>query len=186
MNIQEKIEYLQNNIRHIPDFPKPGIILRDLTMCYANTKCMHNLIDIIKAYISERDFDAVIGIDAKGFIFSSIIAYIFNKPLILVRKKGKLPGKTISTTLNTEYSTDIIELDIDSITPYRKFLFLDDVLATGGTTIAANNLLKKANPKNKIIYSLFVIELDYLSGRDNILSTLGKDFQYDSIIHYKK
>ena len=184
MNIKDKIEYLKSNIRHIPDFPKPGIILRDLTMCYANSKCMYNLISIITTYVSDKDFDAVIGIDAKGFIFSSIIAYIFNKPLILIRKKGKLPGKTLSTALNTEYSTDIIELDIDSITPYQKFLFLDDVLATGGTTIAVNNLLRKANPENKVTYSLFVIELDYLSGKESILSNFGSNFKYDSIIHY--
>ena len=154
---------IAQHVRDIPNWPKEGVILRDLTICLSNPSCYDSVVDqfVITMRKKNIDPDAIVAIEAKGFIYGSLLAYDLQLPIIPVRKKDKLPGKTRSVEYETEYSTDVIEVDIDSLKNIKTALFVDDVLATGGTMKAVSKLLA---PEVDVIYNFFVIQLNYLDG----------------------
>jgi len=162
-----KIEDLiKSKIREIPDWPKRGVSFKDITPMLKDRALFYKMIDIlVKPYSKER-IDKIVGIDARGFILAAAAAYKLKTGLAIVRKKGKLPAKTVFQEYSLEYASNILEMHEDSILPGEKVLILDDVLATGGTMRATIDLVKKL--KGRIIGIGFLIELAYLKGRKNL------------------
>jgi len=162
-----KIEDLiKSKIREIPDWPKKGVSFKDITSALKNRDLFYKMIDILVKPYSKEKIDKIVGIDARGFILAAAAAYKLKTGLAIVRKKGKLPAKTVSQKYSLEYASNTLEMHEDSISPGEKVLILDDVLATGGTMKATVDLVKKL--KGKIIGIGFLIELTYLKGRKNL------------------
>ncbi len=172
------IETFKAVIRDIPDFPKEGIIFKDITPLLANADIFKKTIDILKDRYAGKGIDAVVGIEARGFIFASALAYALGAGTVLVRKPGKLPHKTFKQSYTLEYGTDAVEIHQDAFEPGQKIVILDDVLATGGTIAATTHLIKN-NFKAEIVEVAFLIELDFLKGREKI-----KDLPAFSLMHY--
>jgi len=150
-------------IRDIPDFPKPGILFRDITPLLQKPDAFNHVIDSLCEYTSSCKADAVVGIESRGFIFGAPIANKLRIPFIPVRKPGKLPAKTISVEYSLEYGTSQLDIHLDAITPGQRVVIVDDLLATGGTAKAAAELVKSV--KGEVAGVLFVIELGFLNGR---------------------
>ncbi len=156
---------IEKYIRDIKDFPKPGIIFKDITPLLADAKALQQttqaLLQIVPASI-----DKVVGIEARGFFFGTLLAEHLNAGFVPIRKPGKLPFKTYTETYDLEYGTDSLSMHIDAIKPGEKVLIHDDVLATGGTAAAVAKLVEKAG--GKVVMLNFLIELSFLSGRDKL------------------
>lgn len=157
---------LQAAIRDVPDFPKPGIIFKDITPILADPKLLSHSIDLLIASLGGQKVDKVVGIDARGFIFGSPVAVALNAGFIPIRKKGKLPWHTTSIAYSLEYGESEIEIHCDAIQPGDRVVLIDDLLATGGTAAAAVKLLKQLGAD--IISVSFLIELSFLNGREKI------------------
>ena len=169
---------IKSKIREIPDWPKKGVSFKDITPLLVEPEAFQQVIDwLVQPYLNQK-IDKIIGIDARGFIFASALAYKLKTGLSIVRKKGKLPWQTVSQTYDLEYASNIIEMHKDAVQPGEKVLLVDDVLATGGTMKACVNLVKQLG--GEIISIDFLIELDYLKGREQI-----KDYNIRSLIHYE-
>ncbi len=159
-------EYLDLRIRKIPNFPKEGILFYDVTTLFEDGECFKKMIDeMCKKYVG-RKIDKVIGIDARGFLLASTMAYILNAGISVVRKKGKLPYKTRFATYEKEYGSDTIEMHEDTIRPGENVVIVDDLLATGGTMLATIDLVKQLG--GKIIGIDFIINLSFLPGLANL------------------
>lgn len=172
------MEYVRQKIRDVYDFPKPGIIFRDLTTMFKDARAMHIVgWDLAQLY-RDKGVTKVVGIESRGFIGGSILAFELGAGFVPVRKPGKLPADTIQASYDKEYGKDIIEIHRDAITPDDIVVLHDDVLATGGTMAAAYNLVKQMNPKK--IYINFIIELSSLNGRAN----LPADAEVSALITY--
>ena len=156
--------FLEKSIRNIPDFPKPGILFRDVTTLIQNKTAFKKSIDLLVKRYKGKGFDKVVGVEARGFIFGAAVAHKIGAGFVPVRKKGKLPFKTISATYELEYGTDTLEIHQDAICPGEKVLIIDDLLATGGTVKAVIELVEKL--KGKVAGIGFVIELVDLKGKD--------------------
>ena len=169
-------ELLTANLRTIPDFPKPGIIFFDVTTLFNNPACVHEMSDEIYRLYKDKGITKVACLEARGFVLGGILSYKFNAGFVPIRKPGKLPAKTVSTRYIKEYGYDTIEIHEDAITPDDVVLIHDDLLASGGTALAAIELVKKFNPK--AIYITFVIELTDLPGR----SRLPEDVEVTSLL----
>ncbi len=169
---------LKKAIRDIPDFPKPGIIFKDITPLLADGELFRQTINQLKTRYMNKKIDTVIGIEARGFIFASALAYALGAGLVIIRKPRKLPYKTHRETYALEYGTDAIEIHQDAVKPGQNVLLIDDVLATGGTVSAALNLLNK-NFKASVEEVIFIIELDFLKGREKL-----KGVPVHSLINY--
>jgi adenine phosphoribosyltransferase len=150
-------------IRTVPDFPKPGIQFIDVTTLLQNGAAFHEIIDGWKARYADKGLTAIVGAEARGFIFGSALAYAMELPFIPVRKKGKLPAKTISEEFDLEYGTDKVEIHVDALAPGDRVVLVDDLLATGGTMAATASLVKKLGAE--IVEAAFVVELLFLNGR---------------------
>jgi len=161
------IESLKSVIRDIPDFPKAGIVFKDITPLLANADALKKTIDTLKERYAGKGIDVVVGIEARGFIFASALAYALGAGTALVRKPGKLPYKTFRQAYTLEYGTDAVEIHQDAFQPGQKIVILDDVLATGGTVTATTNLIQN-NFDAEIVEVAFLIELDFLKGREKI------------------
>jgi len=168
---------LEKSIRNIADFPKPGIIFRDVTTLIQNKVAFKKSIDLLAKQYKGRRIDKVVGVEARGFIFGSAIAYKIGASFVPVRKKGKLPYKTISTTYALEYGTDTLEIHQDAISPGEKILIIDDLLATGGTVKATADLVNQLG--GKILGIGFVIELIDLHGKAKL-----KDYPVYSLVKF--
>ena len=155
---------LKKYIRSIPDYPKKGILFRDITTLIKDNQAFKYTVDKIAEMTVDINFDKVIGIESRGFIFASAVAYKLSKPLILIRKKNKLPAEKYSEDFELEYGKATIEIHKDSIKKNEKVLIIDDLIATGGTAMAAARLVKKSN--GKIESFIFVINLFDLGGKD--------------------
>ncbi|MGD1713711.1 adenine phosphoribosyltransferase [Hydrocoleum sp. CS-953] len=157
---------LKNLIREIPNFPKPGILFRDITTLLSNPDGLHYTIDILTEKCSEFQPDYVVGMESRGFIFGVPLAYQLNVGFIPVRKPGKLPAKVYSVTYDLEYGQDSLEMHQDAMPPGSRVLVIDDLLATGGTAEATVQLIEKANCN--LVGFGFVIELKDLGGRQKL------------------
>lgn len=157
---------IKSKIREVPDWPKKGVSFKDITPLLQDRNLFYKTIDILIAPYLKKKIDKVVGIDARGFILAAAAAYELKTGLAIVRKKGKLPSKTISKKYSLEYASNILEMHEDSILPGEKVMIIDDVLATGGTMKATVDLVKKL--KGKIVGIEFLIELTYLKGRKNL------------------
>ena len=157
---------LESCIRNIPDFPKPGIIFRDVTTLIKNGRAFRKAVDMLYAKYKNKKIDKIVAIESRGFLFGAALAYKMGAGVVLVRKKGKLPCKTISVSYKLEYGTDTLEIHKDAIVPGEKLLIIDDLLATGGTVGAVIELVKKL--KGKIIGIAFLVELVDLKGRKKL------------------
>jgi adenine phosphoribosyltransferase len=159
-------EQIKNSIRTIPNFPKEGIMFRDITTLLLNPEARKLVNQELDKTTEWYCFDKVAAIDSRGFIFGDYIATKHNRGLVLVRKKGKLPAKTISHEYKLEYGTDTLQIHEDAIKKGEKVLIVDDLLATGGTALAAANLIRKAG--GIVAGAVFVIELPDLKGREKL------------------
>ena len=157
---------LKQYIRNIPDFPKKGILFRDITTLLSNSEKFKEVIDELVKRYSGKGIDVVVAVESRGFIFGGALAERLGAGFVPVRKKGKLPHKTLSVTYSLEYGEDTLQIHEDALQPDEKVLLIDDLLATGGTMAAVIDLVKKL--KAEIIESAFVIELTDLKGRANL------------------
>ena len=155
--------WLREHIRDIPDFPKPGVVFKDITPLLANGKAFNTAIDALAEHFSDRAVDKVLGIEARGFIFAAPIAYRLDAGFVPVRKAGKLPWEIEKQEYELEYGTDLLEIHKDAIAPGERALVIDDVMATGGTAAATIRLVEKLG--GSIVGLGFVIELAFLGGR---------------------
>ena len=157
---------LEGAIRNIPDFPKPGIQFKDITPVLADARLFSSSIDLLIDGFRPGSVDAVVGIDARGFIFAAAAAVKLEAGFVPVRKKGKLPYQTHEQDYDLEYGTSTIAVHVDALKPGSRVLLLDDLLATGGTAAAAASLVKKLGAE--ILEISFLIELKFLNGRDRL------------------
>jgi adenine phosphoribosyltransferase len=169
---------LKTKLRHVMDFPKEGIDFIDITTVLKDAQALKECLDSMKAKMdSFDDFDLIIGPESRGFIFGAPLAYMMNKGFVPVRKKGKLPYKTISIEYQLEYGMDKIEMHEDAIKPGQKVVIVDDLLATGGTTESNIKLVEKLG--GKVVGIIYFIELSFLNGRDKL-----KDYNVESIVQF--
>ena len=157
---------LKDFIRSIPDYPKKGILFRDITTLIKNEKAFAETINQIVERSKKFKFDKIAAIESRGFVFASAVSYILNKPFIMLRKKNKLPAEVHSVDFELEYGTATIEVHKDSIKKGDKVLIIDDLIATGGTAEAAAKLIKMSD--GEISAFIFVIDLFDLGGCDNL------------------
>lgn len=168
---------LKKYIREIPDWPKKGVNFKDITPLLRDAKAFKFAIDeLVKPYAGKK-IGAVVGIDARGFIFASALAYKLGAGLAIVRKKGKLPHKTVNQEYNLEYGSNTIEIHKDAIRPGQSIVIADDVLATGGTMEATTKLIEKL--QGKILGISVLVELNFLKGRKKL-----KDYPVYSLLNY--
>ena len=165
---------LEQAIRNVPDFPKPGIQFKDITPVLADPRLFAGAIDLLIEGFRPGDVDAVVGIDARGFIFAAAAALKLQAGFVPVRKKGKLPYKTESISYTLEYGENVIEMHIDAIGKGEKVVLIDDLLATGGTAAAAVKLIEKIG--GELIEAQFLIELEFLHGREKLAPCPVKSF----------
>ena len=168
---------LSTFIRDVPDFPKPGIVFKDITPLLANGPAWQQVINqLVERY---RDkIDIILGIESRGFIFGSALAYALGCGHALVRKPGKLPASTFEASYELEYGTDTLEIHQDAFTPNSRVLLIDDLLATGGTAQAAISLAEKLQAN--IVEAAFLVELSFLGGRERLAPCEVFSFiQYD-------
>ncbi len=168
---------VKDYIRTIPDFPKKGIMFRDVTTVLQNADGFKLAIDSMSALLKDIDFDVVVGIESRGFIFGTPIAYNLGKPFITVRKKGKLPYDTIEEEYDLEYGTAKIEMHRDAIKKGERAIIIDDLIATGGTAKASAKLVEKLG--GSVAGMLFLVELPALNGRETL-----KDYKVMSVTSF--
>ena len=162
----------------IPDFPKPGVIFRDVTSILQDADGLQLAIDSLQERLKGVEFDVIVGAESRGFIFGMPLAYNLHKPFIPVRKKGKLPRETVEMSYELEYGTATIEMHKDAIRPGQKVVLVDDLIATGGTIEAAAKLVESLG--GEVVKILFVMELAGLKGREKL-----KRYDVDSVICYE-
>ncbi len=168
---------LKRLIREVPDFPKPGILFYDITTLLKDKNGWQCVIDSLRDHYADAPVDAVVGIEARGFFFAPTLAYALGTGFIPVRKPKKLPAETVGIEYALEYGTDRLEVHKDAIEPGKRILILDDVLATGGTASAVARLVENLGG---VISGLgFVLELDFLRGREKLAS-----HDVFSLLHY--
>jgi adenine phosphoribosyltransferase len=169
---------LKSKLRHVMDFPKEGIDFIDITTVLQDADALKECLETMKQRIdSVGDFDLIAGPESRGFIFGVPLAYMMNKGFIPIRKKGKLPYKTVKVEYQLEYGSDILEMHEDAIKPGQKVVIVDDLLATGGTTAANIQLVEKLG--GQVIGLVFFIELGFLKGREKL-----KGYKVDSIVQF--
>ncbi|MHC4855723.1 MAG: adenine phosphoribosyltransferase [Planctomycetota bacterium] len=168
---------LKQYIRNIPDFPKPGILFRDITPLLADARALERAIELLAEPFTESGIDVVAAVEARGFIFGSAVAKALGAGFVPIRKKGKLPFETHSVSYGLEYGEDAVEVHTDAIASGSQVLMVDDLLATGGTMAAACELIEQLG--GEITGLTFLIELADLKGRD-----LLKQYSIHSVITY--
>ena len=171
-------EILIRNLRVVPDFPKKGILFRDVTTLFKNPECLRIIDDELYELYKDKGITKVVGIESRGFVMGAVLARRLNAGFVICRKPGKLPADTVRQTYKKEYGEDSIEIHSDAIEPNDVVLIHDDLLATGGTIKAALDLVRKFHPKK--CYVNFIIEISDggLKGRENI----GDDVEITSLI----
>lgn len=171
------MEHLRKLIREVPDFPKPGINFYDITTLLLDPDGLKNTIDGLVSELPDGKIDTVIGIESRGFIFATPVAYQIGAGFIPVRKPKKLPAEKVSVSYDLEYGQDTLEMHKDAVGDGHRVLIVDDLLATGGTARAVADLVESVG--GQVAGFLFVVELDFLGGRDKLSS-----YDVRSLIHY--
>ena len=169
-------ERLKNSIKDYPDFPKKDIVFKDIGPIIADPNLFYDLIEKISKYPLLKNADAIISIDARGFIFGSALAKTIKKPLIMARKKNKLPGLVIEKSYGLEYGIDSLSVQESAIAPYNKFFIVDDLLATGGTAKCIIDILNER--KKQALALCVIIELSFLEGAKNLNIPVYSEVQY--------
>jgi len=162
----DSIDKLRAAVRDVPDFPKTGIIFKDITALLSSGSLFRASIDLFLDQCRGKKIDKIVGIDARGFLFGSAVAYALGVGFVPIRKKGKLPFKTASAAYSLEYGDAEMEMHVDSIEPGEKIVLIDDLLATGGTSAAAAALIQKVG--GELLEAQFLIELEFLRGREKL------------------
>lgn len=157
---------IRSAIRDIPDFPKPGIVFKDITPLLSNGTLFKKTIDLIADRYHDQKIDTVLGIESRGFIVGAALAYKLGAGFSVVRKPGKLPYQTHRASYELEYGTDALEIHIDAIPPQARVVIADDLIATGGTAAATAELVTKLG--GTVVECAFVIELGFLNGREKL------------------
>tara|TARA_Y100001949_G_C15849828_1_gene270113 strand:+ start:91 stop:618 length:528 start_codon:yes stop_codon:yes gene_type:complete len=170
---------LKDYIRSIPDYPKKGILFRDITTLIKDEKAFSETINRIVEKAKKMEIDKIAAIESRGFVFASAVSYIMNKPFIMLRKKNKLPADVYSTDFELEYGTATIEVHKDSIDRGEKVLIIDDLIATGGTAEAAAKLIEISG--GKVTAFIFVINLFDLNGSDKLVK---KGYKVENLIEF--
>lgn len=171
------MDRLRSKIRDIPDFPKPGIVFKDITPLVKDPAALRLAVHQLLHPFLGRDITAVAGMEARGFIFGSLVAWELGIPFIPLRKPGKLPYNVQSVSYDLEYGSAELEVHIDAFDHNDRVLLIDDLLATGGTAKASCELVEKLGAA--VVACAFVVELDFLQGRDNL-----KNYEVHSLLHY--
>src|SRR5438132_6687549 len=164
-----QIDKLRAGVRDVPDFPKKGIIFKDITPILKDGDLFRAAVDLFLDQCRGRKIDKIVGIDARGFVFGSAVAYELGIGFVPLRKKGRLPYKTESAKYSLEYGEAEMELHIDAITRGEQIILIDDLLATGGTSASAATLIKKIG--GHLVEAIFLIELEFLHGRQKLEPT---------------
>ncbi len=172
------MEALKQVIRDIPDFPKKGIVFKDITPLLSDSVQFNTVVDHLKERYIGKKIDHVVGIEARGFIFAATLAYALGAGCVMIRKPGKLPYKSFEQTYDLEYGTDTVEIHQDALKKCERVVLIDDVLATGGTMAAVVDLIRE-NFQAEIIEAAFLMELTFLNGREKL-----KDLPMYSVIQY--
>ena len=170
---------LKDFIRSIPDYPKKGILFRDITTLIKNEKAFEETINQIIVKSKKFNFDKIAAIESRGFVFASAVSYLLKKPFIMLRKKNKLPAETHSVDFKLEYGTATIEVHKDSINKEDSVLIIDDLIATGGTAEAAAKLVELSGGKVEVF--IFVINLFDLGGSDNLIK---KNYKVENLVDF--
>ena len=170
---------LKDFIRSIPDYPKKGILFRDITTLIKDEKAFSETIDQIVEKSKKFKFDAIAAIESRGFVFASAVSYLLKKPFIMLRKKNKLPAETFSTDFELEYGTATIEIHKDSIDKDESVLIIDDLIATGGTAQAAAKLIKMSG--GNVAGFIFIINLFDLGGSDNLIK---ENYKVENLLNF--
>lgn len=171
------MEQLKARIRHIPDFPKPGILFYDITTLLRDPQGFAAMVEALAAPYRDAGIDVVVGIESRGFIMGAAVAQALGCGFVPIRKPGKLPSTTLRESYALEYGTDTLEMHTDGITPGQRVLIVDDVLATGGTAAAATRLVEAVG--GHLVALAFLIELDFLQGRQRLPGQ-----QVHAVLHY--
>ena len=161
-----KVKKLEDYVINIPDFPKPGIIFRDITSVLQDAEGLQLAINSMQEFLKDVDVDVIVGTESRGFIFGMPIAYNLHKSFVPVRKKGKLPCETVSASYDLEYGKAEIEIHKDAIKPGQKVVIIDDLIATGGTIEAAIKLVEQLG--GEVVKVVFLMELAGLKGRERL------------------
>lgn len=157
---------LRPYIRNVPNFPKPGILFRDITPLLAAPSAFGKTIDLFAEHFADHGITAIVAAEARGFIFAAPLALKLNAAFVPVRKPGKLPYETQSFSYDLEYGSDTLHMHIDALGPQDRVLVIDDLLATGGTMLACLNLIERLNAN--VVGCAFLVELSFLNGRDRL------------------
>ena len=169
---------LEDYVISIPDFPKPGIIFRDVTSVVQDADGLQMAIDALMEKLDGLEFDVIAGSESRGFVFGMPLAYNLHKPFVMIRKKGKLPRETVSVSYELEYGTAELETHKDAILPGQKVVLIDDLIATGGTSKAMIQLVESLG--GNVVTNLFLMELAGLNGRRQL-----EGYNVDSVIVYE-
>lgn len=172
------LEIIKSKIRDVVDFPQKGIVFRDLTTVFKEPDCLKELSDMLTRMYAEKGITKVVGIESRGFIMGPIVATRIGAGSVPMRKPGKLPAETWQESYTKEYGVDVIEIHKDALCENDVVLLHDDLLATGGTMLAAYKLVKRFNPKK--IYVNFLVELEFLKGRE----AFPDDVEVEALIKY--
>lgn len=168
---------VKDYIRTIPDFPQKGVMFRDVTTVLQDARGLELAVDALAGLLDGVEFDVLVGIESRGFLFGAPIAYKLKKPFVPVRKKGKLPFDTVEEKYSLEYGSAVIEMHSDAIKPGQRAVIIDDLIATGGTVRAAAKLVERLG--GTVAKAIFLIELPALGGRENL-----KEYNVESIVQF--
>ncbi|EGD33852.1 MULTISPECIES: adenine phosphoribosyltransferase [unclassified Capnocytophaga] len=169
--------YIENFVRDIPDFPKKGVLFKDITPILDNAKATQEALRQLLAPIKDEKIDKVAGIESRGFLFGILLAQALGVGFIPIRKPGKLPAQTISESYDLEYGNSRLEVHTDALVKGEKVLIHDDILATGGTALAATRLIERLG--GEVVQCSFLMELSFLNGREKL-----HKYQINSILNY--
>ena len=169
---------LKKTIREIPDFPKPGILFYDITTLFSDARAFRRAVDMFVHRYIDRKPDIFVGVEARGFLIASALAYALGTGVVVIRKPGKLPYKTHKVSYDLEYGSNEIEIHQDALHKGQNVVLVDDLLATGGTINAAADLVNKLGAN--VIEMSFFVELSFLKGRDKL-----KDYDIHSLVKYE-
>jgi adenine phosphoribosyltransferase len=165
----DKVDKLRAGVRDVPDFPKKGIIFKDITPILKDGDLFRASVDLFLEQCRRKKIDKIVGIDARGFLFGSAVAYELGIGFVPLRKKGRLPYKTESAKYSLEYGEAEMELHVDAISRGEQIVLIDDLLATGGTSASATTLINKVG--GELVAAIFLIELEFLRGREKLTPT---------------